>query len=69
MNRNKAEAEEEARQERVLEQLKLSGRVPVPPPGHFHHTGEKQRRKKDRKQERTRLRDLVRSRSKGMGDD
>jgi len=54
------DSEDEARQERVLEQLKQSGRTPVPPSGYFHDTGEKQQRRKNRKEERTRLKNLTR---------
>lgn len=63
------EMEDEARQERILEQLKQSGRAPVPKPGYFHDTGEKQRRKRDRKKERTRLRGLARNHNNGFDDE
>ena len=52
--------DDEKRQERILEQLKLNGRLPTPPSGHFHDSGERQQRRKDRKNERARLRNLKR---------
>lgn len=53
------EREKAKREEKILRQLKEGGRVPTPPPGFFHDTGEKQRGRKDRKHERTRLRDMT----------
>ena len=70
MGKNKSlkDEEDEARQERVLAQFKRAGRMPTPPPGHFHEPGEKQKRRKDRKKERNRLRDIARSHN-SMGDE
>lgn len=52
--------EDEEREERILAQIEAQGRIPTPPPGHYHETGEKQRRRKDRKNERTRLKEMTR---------
>ena len=44
---------EDEREERILEQLKLGGRIPTPPPGHFHSPRKKAaNRSKDRRKER-----------------
>ncbi len=53
------EREEAEREERILDQLKMHGRLPTPPSGHFHDTGVKQRGRKNRHGERQRLRDLA----------
>lgn len=66
--REDADAADEARQEKILEQLRLAGRMPTPPPGHIHES-EKQRRKKNRKNERNRLRVLARNHNQGLDDE
>lgn len=53
--------EDEAREERALEQLKSIGEVAPPAPS----TDEKQRQRKDRKHERTRLRDIAKEFNNG----
>lgn len=69
MKRRHQDDEDEVRQQRILDQLKRHGRIPTPPPGYYHDTGEKQQQRKNRKRERTRLRDLARSHNKGFNDE
>jgi hypothetical protein len=57
--------DEKEREERLLAQLAAYGRAPTPQGGHFHDTGEKQRRRKDRKAERTRLKDMTKEFNNG----
>ena len=59
------EETEEERQERILAQIAATGRLPVVPPRHFHDTGERQTRRKDRKNERARLRQLKEEKNNG----
>jgi hypothetical protein len=70
MKRKPEEEEEEARQQRVLDQIKRhQGRgIPVPV-GRFHEDSEPVRKKRIRKNEKRRLRDLACSHNKGMGDE
>lgn len=56
--RNRFDETDEERQERLLFQFKQAGRQPTPKPGHYHDTGERQTRRKDRKSERNRLRQM-----------
>jgi hypothetical protein len=58
------EEDDEARQEKILDQLKEYGRLPTPPPGIFHES-DKQRRKRVRKDERNRLRSLAQTVNSG----
>jgi hypothetical protein len=57
--KRKKSQEEEEREERILDQFKMRGRLPTPPPGHFHDTGVKQRGRKQRHGEKHRLKDLA----------
>ena len=65
MSKRRDEDDDEARQERILEQLRKHGRLPTPPPGYTHES-EKQKRKANRKDERNRLRDLARNHNEGL---
>lgn len=61
--------EEEEREERILDQLRMHGRIPTPPSGYFHDTGEKQRGRKNRHGEKHRLRDLAVKHNQGDPED
>jgi len=64
--RKKIELDEEAaREERILDNFKAHGRLPTPPPGHFHDTGAKQQVRKRRHVEKHRLRDLADRHNRG----
>jgi hypothetical protein len=57
--------DDEARQRKILRQIKMTGRIPTPPPGHYHDTGPKQRRRQDRQAEKRRLRNLTQEKDHG----
>ena len=59
------EEDDEARQQKILDQLKDYGRLPTPPPGFFHES-DKVRRRQEKKRERARLRDLARNHNQGF---
>jgi hypothetical protein len=56
---SKKDDEEAAREERILANFKLQGRIPTPPPGHTHDADETAKLKKSRKKEKHRLRDIA----------
>jgi hypothetical protein len=64
-SRRYTKPDDESREERLLSQLKANGRMPTPPGGHFHDTGEKQRVRKDRKHERSRLKGMTKELNNG----
>ena len=57
VDNSKKDDAEIKREEKILEQLQLSPRLPTHSGGHFHDN-EKQRGRKDRKNERARLRKM-----------
>lgn len=58
------EQEQEERRLKLLEQKKESGRLPIAQPGYFHDSDEKQK-KKVRKEEKTRLKNLIKELNHG----
>jgi len=60
--------EDEARQQRLLDQLKMHGRAPAVPSSYFHDTGTKQRLRKNRQGEKHRLKDLATKHNQGDTD-
>lgn len=51
---------------RILEQQKAAGRIPTPPPGHFHDTDrDKPGRKRDRRRENRDLREQAEEYNRG----
>jgi hypothetical protein len=55
----KKEEEEIEREERILANFKLRGRLPTPSPGHTHDADEVAELRKSRRKEKHRLRDLA----------
>jgi hypothetical protein len=65
----KEEGEEAAREQRILDNFKLRGRLPTPPPGHTHDADEAANLKKSRKEEKHRLRDLAMEHNSRNGEE
>jgi len=65
----KKEEEDTLREERILANFKLRGRLPTPPPGHLHDADDAAELKKSRKKEKHRLRDLAMEHNSRTGDE